>query len=323
MRNFRRDHYPKELVISPSTRGVFVIAATPFDERGALDLASVPSLVDYYLGHGVHGITLLGMMGEANKLTQEESSRLVGAVMQAIGGRVPVVVGVSHSSLTAMRELAHESMMAGAAGVMIAPPTGLRTDDQQFSWFGDCCAALGPDVPVIYQDYPPTTGVFLSASLYLRIAAAQGQVAMLKMEDHPGLDKITRIRAAEARGEVRRTAIVVGNGGLLLPQGLQRGAEGVMTGFGYPEMLVQVYHRHAAGDVDGAEDIYDRYLPLVTYEQQPGYGLAVRKEILRRRGAIRTATVRAPGPRLSAADVAELDRVLARLAVRLSGGADG
>lgn len=305
-------------MLSVDTRGVFVISATPFDDSGALDLASVPALADYYLGHGVHGITLLGMMGEANKLTQEESLTFVRAMVAHIGARVPVVVGVSHSSLHALRDLAHASMQAGAAGVMIAPPTGLRTDDQQFSWFGDVCAALGPDVPCVYQDYPPTTGVFLSASLYLRLAAAYPQIAMLKMEDNPGLDKITRVRAAEARGEVRRTSIVVGNGGLLLPQGLARGADGVMTGFGYPEMLVQVYERHTAGDVDGAEAIYDTYLPLVIYEQQPGFGLALRKEILRRRGALRSARVRAPGPLMSATDVVELDRVLARLHARVS-----
>jgi 4-hydroxy-tetrahydrodipicolinate synthase len=82
-------------------------------------------------------------------------------------------------------------------------------------------------------------------------------------------------------------------------------------------MLVEVYERHVAGDADGAEDVYDRYLPLVCYEQQPGYGLAVRKEILRRRGAIRSASVRVPGPALTAADVAEVDRLMSRLALRL------
>ena len=84
-----------------------------------------------------------------------------------------------------------------------------------------------------------------------------------------------------------------------------------------PEMLVEVYTRHKAGDVDGAEDCYERYLPLVSYELQPGYGLAVRKEILRRRGAIAHGVVRAPGPRLTAADQFEIDRLLARLATAL------
>jgi 4-hydroxy-tetrahydrodipicolinate synthase len=137
---------------------------------------------------------------------------------------------------------------------------------------------------------------------------------MLKAEDCPGLGKITRIRADAVRSGARRVSILVGNGGLYFPQSLQRGADGVMTGFAYPDMLVQVYERFVAGDADGAEDLYDRYLPLVCYEQQPGYGLAVRKEILRRRGAIRSAKVRVPGPALTGIDTAEIDRLMARLA---------
>lgn len=300
-------------MITESTTGVFVISATPFADDGAVDLASVGSLADYYLGHGVHGITLLGMMGEAQKLTPDESLTFVRDMLRHVAGRVPVVVGVSGASLTSLRELAHEAMHAGAAGVMVAPVAGLHTDDQQLNYFGNVCESLGSEVPCVYQDYPPATGVYLSASLFVRLAAAFPQLVMLKMEENPGLEKITRIRAAEGRREVRRVSIAVGNGGLLLPQGLARGADAVMTGFGYPEMLVQVYERFTSGDIDGAEDIYDRYLPLVTYEQQPGFGLAVRKEILRRRGAIRSATTRAPGPRMSATDIAELDRLLRRL----------
>jgi 4-hydroxy-tetrahydrodipicolinate synthase len=301
--------------ILPTTRGVFVISATPFTPGGDLDLDSVDPLVEFYLARGVHGITLLGMMGEAHTLTEREATTFVGAMLARIDGRVPVIVGASHTSLTAMRAVAEESMADGAAGVMVAPVAGLRTDDQQLAYARAVSDTLG-DIPWVYQDYPPTTGVFLSASLFTRIATACPTVAVLKMEDNPGLDKITALREAEARGDQRRVAIVVGNGGLLLPQGLARGADGVMTGFGYPEMLVEVYERCGRGDHDGAEDVYDRYLPLVTYELQPGYGLAVRKEILRRRGAIRSATQRASGPRMGTAGTAELDRLLRRLEAR-------
>lgn len=304
-------------MLSESTSGVFVIAATPFTDEGAVDYASVETLVAYYLDRGVHGITLLGMMGEAHKLTHQESVAFVRTMLARIAGRVPVVVGVSSSSLDVMRELTDEAMSAGAAGVMVAPAVGLRTDDQQFAYVASVCEALTAKVPTVYQDYPPTTGVYLSASLFQQLAKAFPQIVMLKMEDNPGLDKITKIREAEARGDVRRVSITVGNGGLLLPQSLARGADGIMTGFGYPEMLVQVYERWIAGDHDGAEDVYDRYLPLVTYEQQPGFGLAVRKEILRRRGAIQSAKVRAPGPRLSPIDLTELDRLLRRLDSKL------
>jgi len=298
------------------SKGVFIISVTPFHEDGRLDLDSLDTALDFYIEQGVHGITLLGMMGEANKLTDEESAAVVRRGLACVADRVPVVVGASNPSLEAMRRLVDRAMDGGAAGIMVAPSAGLRTDDQVHAWTGQVCAALGADVPLVWQDYPPTTGVYLSASLFGRIVRDHPQVVMLKAEDNPGLNKITAIRTAEGGGQ-RRASIVVGNGGLFLPQALGRGADGIMTGFGFPRMLVEVFDRHAAGDDEGAQNVYDRYLPLVTYEQQPGFGLAVRKELLRRHGAIRSAAVRKPGPRLSAIDRVELDRLLARLEARL------
>jgi 4-hydroxy-tetrahydrodipicolinate synthase len=299
-------------MITEQTRGVYVISATPFDDGGAIDFESLDSLVDFYLRQGVHGITLLGMMGEAHKLTFEEASAVVRRALARVAGRVPVVVGVSHSSLQVMGSLARLSMDAGAGGVLVAPATGLRTDDQVYAYYDSVAATLGP-IPWIYQDYPQSSGVYLSASVYARMVDAFPAMVMLKAEDSPGLGKITRIRADAERAGARRVSILIGNGGLYYPQSLQRGADGAMTGFAYPDVLVKVYERFAAGDVGGAEDLYDRYLPLVCYEQQPGYGLAVRKEILRRRGAIKSSKVRPPGPSLSAVDSAEIDRLMARV----------
>jgi 4-hydroxy-tetrahydrodipicolinate synthase len=136
---------------------------------------------------------------------------------------------------------------------------------------------------------------------------------VLKHEDCPGLGKITDMRVASERRGLRRISVLVGNGGLYYPLELQRGADGAMTGFAYPEMLVEVFERFDVGDVDGAEDLFDAFLPLVRYEQQPVVGLAVRKEILHRRGVIASAALREPGYALSAADHAELDRLIARL----------
>jgi 4-hydroxy-tetrahydrodipicolinate synthase len=301
-------------MISEQSRGVHVISATPFDEAGAVDFESLDTLLEFYLGHGVHGVTLLGMMGEAQKLTFEEAAAVVRRAAARVAGRVTLVVGVSHSSLEVMGNLARLAMDAGAGGVLVAPAAGLRTDDQIYGYYESVVSALGSSIPWIYQDYPQSSGVFLSNSLFARLAAAFPTLVMLKAEDAPGLGKISRIRADEARNGTRRMSILVGNGGLYYPQSLQRGADGVMTGFAYPDMLVEVYRLFTAGDADAAEDLYDRYLPLVSYEQQPGYGLAVRKEILRRRGAIRCAKVRTPGASLTAADMAEIDRLLARVA---------
>jgi len=303
--------------LDEQAHGVYPISATPFTDAGGIDWESADQLTDFYLTCGVHGLTLLGMMGEAQKLTLDEAAAFAARVIRRVDARVPVVVGVSAGGMAPMAELTARVMDAGAAGVLVAPPTGLRTDDQIFDYFRGVVETLGPEVPVIYQDYPPTTSVFLSATLFLRMVRAYGSMVMLKLEDCPGLDKLTRIRADSARDGLRRVSVLVGNGGLYFPQFLERGADGAMTGFAFPDMLVQVYERFGAGDREGAEDLFDAYLPLVIYEQQPGYGLAVRKEILRRRGAIRSAATRAPGPRLRPADAVEIDRLIGRLERRL------
>jgi len=169
------------------------------------------------------------------------------------------------------------------------------------------------------QDHPLSTGVQMSASVILRIIKNSPTCVMLKHEDSPGLAKLSAIRAASERGQVRRVSILTGNGGgLFLPEELSRGADGAMTGFAYPEMMVDVCTAHAAGDVEKAHDIFDAYLPLARYEQQAGIGLAVRKHILAQRGVIASAVVRKPGPSLSAADIADIARLTARQTRRLA-----
>ena len=305
--------------LDEQARGIYPISATPFTDEGAIDWESADRLTDFYLQCGVHGLTLLGMMGEAQKLTLDEAASFASRVIRRVGSRVPVVVGVSAGGLAPMADLTRRVMDAGAAAVLVAPPQGLRTDDQIFDYFRGVVDAFGPDVPVIYQDYPPTTNVFLSPSLFVRMVSAFRSMVMLKLEDCPGLDKLTRIRDDSGRDGLRRVSVLIGNGGLYFPQFLQRGADGAMTGFAFPDMLVQVYERFVAGDHAGAEDLFDAYLPLIVYEQQPGYGLAVRKEILRRRGAIASAATRAPGPRLRPGDAGEIDALMGRLERRLGG----
>lgn len=291
--------------LTEDAAGVWIIAATPFADDGAVDLASIDRLVAFYEGHGVAGITILGMMGEAPKLSADEQE----AVMARFIGRarVPVIVGVSNPGLAGLGRLARAAMDLGAAGVMLAPVAGLRTEEALARYVGETVAELG-DIPWVYQDYPQSTGVSVSVPAFLALVAEHPTLVVLKHEDCPGLDKISRIRAAPGR----RVAILCGNGGLYLPQELARGADGAMTGFAYPEMLVEVVARWS-DDPEGAEDLYDAYLPLVRYEQQPGFGLAVRKEVLRRRGAIASARTRAPGPSLTQAGHAEVTRLIGRL----------
>jgi 4-hydroxy-tetrahydrodipicolinate synthase len=141
---------------------------------------------------------------------------------------------------------------------------------------------------------------------------------MLKHEDWPGLAKISALReTSETEGPMRRIAILVGNGGLFLPEELRRGADGAMSGFAYPEMLVGVIAAHRADDVERAAQIFDAYLPLARYEQQPGLGLAVRKYILAKRGVIASAAQRLPRSTVSGYDIADIEFLIARQERRL------
>ncbi len=298
--------------------GVYTISATPFAEDGALDLESTDRLMDFYLGHGVHGVTLLGIMGEAPKLTEAESLAFVGRALKRLGGRIPAVIGVSQAGLVPLAQLAAKVMDLGAAGVMVAPTPGLKGDKGVYDFYAEVFRHLGPDVPVVLQDYPQANGVHLDPGVFHRLVDAFPQLVMLKHEDAPGLAKLSRIRSESAAAGRRWVSILIGNGGLYYMQELQRGADGAMTGYAYPEMLVEVHRRFVAGDLDGAEDLYDAHLPLLKHEQVLGFGLLVRKEILRRRGAIASARVRAPGGQLGAVDLAELDRLIVRLERRLA-----
>lgn len=302
-----------------SAEGVYLITVTPFKDNGELDLPSTDRMVDFCLERGVTGLTILGIMGEATKLTAEESRLYVRQVLNRVQGKVPVVVGASAAGFAPMSELTKSVMDMGAAGVMVAPPSSVRTDDQICSYFDMVTETLGPDVPWCLQDHPTSTGVQMSAGVVLRILKNSPTCVMLKHEDFPGLAKLSAVHTAMEKGELRKISILTGNGGgLFLPEELVRGANGAMTGFAYPEMMVEVCNAHKAGDVERAFDIFDAYLPLARYEQQAGVGLAVRKHILAQRGAIASAAVRKPGPKLSALDLADIARLTSRQEKRLA-----
>ena len=299
-----------------AARGVYVIAPTPFTGDGALDLDSTDRMIDFFLEAGADGLTVLGMMGEAPKLTLEESFTFVRRVLARVKGRVPVIVGVSAPGFAQMGALSETVMGAGASGVMVAPPGTLRSDDQIVGYYRQVVETVGEATPLVLQDFPLVTNVFVPVSVILSIVKELPSCVCLKHEDWPGLAKIAALRAASDAG-ARRISILCGNGGLFLPEELARGADGAMTGFAYPEMMIEVCRLHAGGQPDRARDVFDAYLPLARYEQQPGLGLALRKHTLAKRGIIAEPKLRRPGPSLSAADIAELETLIERQTARL------
>jgi 4-hydroxy-tetrahydrodipicolinate synthase len=299
--------------LTTTASGVYPIAPTPFSPDGTIDWASLEKLMGHYVRIGSDGVTVLGIMGEAPKLEPEESLEIVKRTARAMG-KLPVVVGVSAPGFAAMRRLARDSMDAGAAGVMIAPPSTMRTDDQIVNYYAQAIEAIGEDIPWVIQDYPLLTQVQMTAGVIRRIVQAHPSCVMLKAEDWPGLEKISTLRGFQKDGSLRDLSIMVANGGLFLDFEMERGADGSNTGYAFPEMLIAVVRAMKAGQRDAAHDLFDAHLPLLRYEQQPGVGLAVRKYVMMRRGLLASDAQRKPGAGLSGTAKAEVEYLLARLA---------
>lgn len=301
------------MLLNADAKGVFPIAPTPFLDDGSIDAASVDRMTDFYLECGSTGLTVLGQLGEAPKLEHAESVAVAAQVIRR-ASKLPVVVGVSAPGFAAMRALTREVMDSGAAGVMIAPPNTLRTDDQIVGYYKQAVEAIGADVPFVLQDYPLTFSVQMTPGVIRRIVSELPSCVMLKHEDWPGLEKISTLRGFERDGSMRHISILCGNNGLFLDYEVERGADGANTGYCFPDMLCDVVRLTAAGKREEAHDLFDAHLPLLRYEQQPGAGLAVRKYVMMRRGIIACAAQRRPASPMSPTTRAEVEHLLQRLA---------
>jgi len=290
--------------------GVIPITATPFDAAGQLDEGSVATLVEFEARCGVHGLNVLGIMGEAHKLSESERRRVAELFVKCAAGRFPVVVGTSHGGTAVVIELSQAAEAAGAAAVMVAPPIGLRGDAALLAHYRAVAAAIG--IPIVVQDEPVTTGVLLRPELLVRIATEVPACRYVKLEEAPTPTKITAMRRLPGGDHVR---IFGGQNGMYFCEELSRGAVGIMTGVAVPDLLVRIFAAFQRGDRAGAATLYDRYASYIRYEGQQGIGLALRKEVLRLRGAIATSTVREPGPSLDDVTRRELAEILARLGV--------
>ncbi|MBN9008001.1 MAG: dihydrodipicolinate synthase family protein [Rhizobiales bacterium] len=299
--------------LTPQASGTFAIAPTPFHDDGRIDGKSIDRLTDFYAEVGCEGVTVLGILGEAPKMDAAEALQVATHFIKR-AKTMQTVVGVSAPGFATMRALARASMDAGAAGVMIAPPPSLRTDDQIVNYFKQAEEAIGDDIPWVLQDYPLTLSVVFTPAVIRKIVMDSKSCVMLKHEDWPGLEKISALRNFQKEGSLRPMSILCGNGGTFLDFEMERGADGAMTGYAFPELLIDVVKLSKAGKRDAAHDLFDAHLPLIRYEQQPGAGLAVRKYVLHKRGVIASSAQRKPGAGITATAKAEVDYLLSRVA---------
>lgn len=285
--------------------GVYTIMPTPFTKTGELDVTSLRTLVEFQISAGVHGLAILGFMGESHKLTTDERRTVLQTVVEQARGRVPVVVGVRAFGTMGAIEQAREAEAHGAAGVFVAP-LGVQEEGAQFQHYEAIGRAVG--IPVVIHDFPEEFGIRLSPQLLARLAKETEGVRYVKLEEPPIGIKVTRIR------ELSDGAMQVfgGLGGIYFLEELERGAVGTMTGFAFPEILVAIFTHFHAGRHDRAAEVFDRYCTVLRYEFQPKIGLAIRKRIYQERGAISSDYVRPPAAVLDDITAAELQRVVQR-----------
>jgi 4-hydroxy-tetrahydrodipicolinate synthase len=292
--------------------GVYSVLPTPFDADGELDDRSLRRVVDLFITAGVNGLTALGVTGEVARLDDRERARVLDVVLDAAGGRVPIVAGTTADGTRTCITHSRAARQAGAAAVMVSPPRMPKLNsDAVMRHYAALADAV--DVEIIVQDYPPISGYALEPHLLARIASEIPRARTIKLEDPPTPFKTSRILEAADGVEVR---IFGGLGGVFLLEELMAGATGAMTGFAFPEILVRIVQFFRDGRVNEASDLFYRTVPLMRFEFQEGIGMAIRKEVLHRRGALASAAIRAPGGRLDGPTKEALDRVLAWVRAR-------
>ncbi|MGH9490389.1 MAG: dihydrodipicolinate synthase family protein [Terriglobales bacterium] len=286
-------------------QGVYSVLPTPFDPAGALDLASLRRVVERFLQAGVNGFTALGVTGEVARLTGAERLEVLDAVVQQVAGRVPVVAGATAGGSHGAIDYARQAQAAGCAAVMVSPPRLNKLNSAAVvAHFQALATAV--DLPIVVQDYPPISGYAMEPELLARIVREAPAAQTIKLEDPPTPRKIAALRRLCGDG----VRIFGGLGGTFLLEELLAGCDGAMTGFAYPEILLAITQAFHQGRQDRAADVFYRYVPLMRFEFQEGIGVAIRKEVLRRRGLLAHATVRPPGPQLDTGTAAQLDRLL-------------
>lgn len=260
--------------------GVFSVLPTAFHDDGALDLEGTAALVRAAVDARVSGLTVLGVMGEAAELSEDERREVVGRVRATTS--VPMIVGVSGDSVHAVSVRAREASFAGASALMVSPSRSVGLRDAV-----GAVAAAG--LPIVIQDYPAGSGIHMATAELGAVAAARPLVVGVKAEAPPTSGRIADLRLSNPG-----LGLVGGLGGLFLIDELRAGANGVMTGFALPERLVSVVQTYRT-DPDAAAREWAQLLPLMRLEAFQPFSLAARKEVWRLRGVIASSCCRRPG----------------------------
>lgn len=291
----------------PELHGCIPIVLTPFHEDGRIDMASMQRQIEFIVQSGVHGLATPALASEGFKLTDAERDAVIRSVIDIVDGRLPVIASADGSGVEPAVERAQAAVEAGAAALMVLPPSFVKPDVRGLElYFTRIADAAG--IPIMIQDAPQLTGVTISVDSLVRIHEANPLVSSVKLEGIPSASKTTEIR----RRLDGRMAVFSGWGGLAFLEGLERGAAGCMPAANLGFALAQVYRLFADGRRDDAADRFDRLVPFMAWTMQSlDLGTWCAKEMLRRAGVIASSHMREPFAQPDAGQVAEFTRLAA------------
>jgi 4-hydroxy-tetrahydrodipicolinate synthase len=291
-------------------RGVFPVAPTIFSEDGSLDLDGQRRCLDFMIDAGSDGICILANFSEQFVLSDEERTVLMHAALEHVAGRVPVIVTTTHFSSRICAERSRAAQDAGAAMVMVMPPyhgatfrVAERGIHEFFQVVSDAIS-----IPVMIQD-APVSGTTLSAPFLARMAREIANISYFKIEVPQAAAKLRELIALGGDAIVGPWD---GEEGITLMADLDAGATGAMTGGGFPDGIRLIMDAYAAGDTELAAQHYQRWLPLINYENRQG-GLASAKVLMKEGGVIRSDAVRHPLPQVHPATREGLLKIARRL----------
>jgi dihydrodipicolinate synthase/N-acetylneuraminate lyase len=291
--------------LSRPWRGIFPIVVTPFTSTYELDEASLRKVVRFCIEAGARGLVGPANASEFATLSDDERRRWLEIVVGETGGQVPIVASTTCGHALPAIALSRTAQALGADCVMSMPPHVLHPDAAGcYEYYRALSGAL--DIPIMIQNYIGPVGTPMSPELMARMCRELPHVEYIKEETLPSSRMVS---ATVAAAGTACKGVFGGQAGQYMLDEYRRGAVGNMPACHTTDVMQAIWDKLEAGEEAGARTLFNRVLPLISYERQ--YGVALYKEILYRRGVIATRLSRAPGAWLDDQDRAEVDAILA------------
>ena len=287
-------------------KGIYPIVPTPFDSDGKVDLGSIERLVQYLMDRKVHGVAVLGALGEGQKLNGEERSSVIRHYRKLLPSDYGLVVGVRAPATDLAKSMAAQARDLGADALLLGPHN-VQKDQALLGYYLQVDETV--DIPLVIHDYPAVTGITMSIELIAKMYEQGKNLNYLKLEDPPTGAKMQAL--AKLAGPDLKVFGALG--GMYALEELELGAVGIMTGFVFAGLLVELYDLVQSGKMDKAAELFYDFVPLNRWEFQPGIGISFRKEIFKRLGVFKTAVVRHPGAEAGEECVRQMWRMIEHL----------